>query len=220
MGEILYQVHWTSVLQCLFVLNLFIILAVLGLCCCTRACLQLWSAGATLQLPRAGFSPLWLLSLRAQAPGVEASEVADVSAVVFDFSAFNLRALEHSLNSYGFRDSLPRATQGLPRPEIEPMSPALAGKFFSTELPGKPQQSFCVTIVHKNCFLSDYSLCLVAQSCLTLCDPMDCSLPGSSVRGILQARILQWVAIPSSRASSQPRDRTQFSLIAGGFFTV
>ena len=46
----------------------------------------------------------------------------------------------------------------------------------------------------------------VAQSCLTLCDPMDCSLPGSSVHGILQAKILEWVAIPFSRGSSQPRD--------------
>ena len=49
--------------------------------------------------------------------------------------------------------------------------------------------------------------------------PMDCSLPGSSVHGILQARILEWVAIPFSRGSSQPRDRTQVSCIAGGFFT-
>ena len=45
-----------------------------------------------------------------------------------------------------------------------------------------------------------------AQSCLTLCDPMDCSPPGSSVYGILQARILEWVAIASSRGSSRPRD--------------
>ena len=44
------------------------------------------------------------------------------------------------------------------------------------------------------------------QSCLTLCDLMDYSLPGSSVHGILQARILKWVAMPSSRGSSQPRD--------------
>ena len=44
------------------------------------------------------------------------------------------------------------------------------------------------------------------QSCLILSDPMDCSLPGSSVHGILQARILEWVAMPSSRGSSQPRD--------------
>ena len=49
-------------------------------------------------------------------------------------------------------------------------------------------------------------LCLLALSCPTLCDPMDCSLPGSSVYGILQARILKWVAMPSSRGSSQPRD--------------
>ena len=49
----------------------------------------------------------------------------------------------------------------------------------------------------------------VAQSCPTLCDPMDGSLPGSSVHGILQTRILEWVAVPFSRESSQPRDRTQ-----------
>ena len=45
------------------------------------------------------------------------------------------------------------------------------------------------------------------QWCLTLCNPMHCSLSGSSVNGILQARILKWVAMPSSRGSSQPRDR-------------
>ena len=49
---------------------------------------------------------------------------------------------------------------------------------------------------------------LVAQSCLTLCDSMDCSPPGSSVHGILQTRILEWVAMPSLRGSSRPRDRT------------
>ena len=55
----------------------------------------------------------------------------------------------------------------------------------------------------------------VAQSCLTLCDPMDCSLPGSSVHGILQVRILEWVAISFSRGSSRPRDRTNPSLLVG-----
>ena len=55
----------------------------------------------------------------------------------------------------------------------------------------------------------------VSQSCLTLCDPMDCI-----VHGILQARILEWVAFPFSRGSSQPRDRTQgLSHIVGKFFT-
>ena len=65
-----------------------------------------------------------------------------------------------------------------------------------------------------------YALCLVTQPCLSLCDPMDCSPPGSSVQGIFQARILEWVAIPSSRGSSQTRDGTQVSHIAGRFFTI
>ena len=60
---------------------------------------------------------------------------------------------------------------------------------------------------------------LVAQSCLALSDPVDCSPPDSSVHGILQARILEWVTIPFSRGSSPPRDRTQVSRIAGRFFT-
>ena len=54
----------------------------------------------------------------------------------------------------------------------------------------------------------------------TLCNPMDCSPPGSSVHGILQARILEWIAVPFSRGSSQPRDQTQVSHIVGGFFKV
>ena len=60
----------------------------------------------------------------------------------------------------------------------------------------------------------------VAQSCLTLCDPVDCSLPGSSAHGILHARILEWVAISFSRGSSRPKDWTCISCIADGFFTV
>ena len=60
----------------------------------------------------------------------------------------------------------------------------------------------------------------VAQLCPTLCDLMDCSLPGSSVHGIFQARILQWVAIFFSRGSSQPRDWTQVFHIAGRRITV
>ena len=51
-----------------------------------------------------------------------------------------------------------------------------------------------------------YILSEVAQSCPTLCDHMDCSLPGSSIHGIFQPRILEWVAISFSRRSSQPRD--------------
>ena len=58
----------------------------------------------------------------------------------------------------------------------------------------------------------------VAQLCLTLCDPMDCSLPGSSIHGIFQARVLEWVAISFSRESSQPRDQIRVSLIVGRCF--
>ena len=57
-----------------------------------------------------------------------------------------------------------------------------------------------------NCFL-------IAKSCPTLCDPVDCSLPGSSVHRILQAKILEWVAIPFSRDSFRPRDETWDSRI-------
>ena len=61
---------------------------------------------------------------------------------------------------------------------------------------------------------------LVGQSHPTLCDPMDCSLPGPSVHEFVQARILEWVATLFSRGSSWPRDWTQVSWIAGRFFTV
>ena len=61
---------------------------------------------------------------------------------------------------------------------------------------------------------------LVVQLYLTLCDPVDCSLPGPLSLVILQARILKWVAMPFSRGSSQPRDRAQVSHIAGRFFTI
>ena len=61
---------------------------------------------------------------------------------------------------------------------------------------------------------------LVAQSCPTLCDPMDCSLPGSSVHGIFQARVLERVAISFSRGSSWPRGQTWISHNVGRHFTV
>ena len=59
----------------------------------------------------------------------------------------------------------------------------------------------------------------VAQLCPTLCDPRDYSLPGSSVQGVLQVRIVEWVAVPFSRGSFRPRNWTGVFCIAGGFFT-
>ena len=64
------------------------------------------------------------------------------------------------------------------------------------------------------------ALVLIAQSYMTLCDPRNCSPPGSSGHGILQATILEWVAIPFSRGSSQCRDRTWVFFTAVGFFTL
>ena len=63
-------------------------------------------------------------------------------------------------------------------------------------------------------------VCLVTQSCPTLCNPVDYSLSGSSVHGILQARVLEWVAMLSSRGSSQSGDRTQVSRIESKFCTI
>ena len=74
-------------------------------------------------------------------------------------------------------------------------------------------------IIHTHAFIIIIFL-KVVQSYLTRCDPMDSSPPGSSVRGILQARILEWVTIPFSRGHSQPRDQTQVSRIAGRFLTM
>ena len=61
---------------------------------------------------------------------------------------------------------------------------------------------------------------LGSQWCPSLCEPMDYRPPGSFLNGILQARILEWVAIPFSKESFQPRDQAQVSYIAGGFFSI
>ena len=65
-----------------------------------------------------------------------------------------------------------------------------------------------------------WTLMVVAQSCLTLCNPMNCCLPDSSLQEILPARILEWVAIPFSKGFSWPRDQTWVSYTADEFFTI
>ena len=87
----------------------------------------------------------------------------------------------------------------------------------------KARSWFSLQVLSKGIAQSILCICecvLVAESCPTLWDPMDCSPPGSSVHGILQARIPEWVAIPFSRRSSQPRDLSRVSRIAGRFFTL
>ena len=84
-------------------------------------------------------------------------------------------------------------------------------------------QTNCLTFLCLSfliCKLGTHTHTEVAQSCPTLCDPMDCSPPGSSVHGIFQAWILEWVDISFSRGSSWARDRTQVSRIVGRRFTV
>ena len=86
--------------------------------------------------------------------------------------------------------------------------------FISQEIEGKVQRFPICSLPAMHMYL------LVAQSCLTLCDSMDCSPLVFSVHGILHARLLVWVAIPFSRGSSWPRDQSWISHIAGRFFTV
>ena len=101
------------------------------------------------------------------------------------------------------------SSRASPRPRDQTcisVSPASAGRFFTTSATWEaPIKLLKVKL-------------LVAQSYLTLATLMDCSPPGSSVHGILLARVLEWVPISSSRGSSRPRDQTQISCIAGRFF--
>ena len=92
----------------------------------------------------------------------------------------------------------------------------------ATVLPGSRQTGTSNYIQSRNPSLriTSESESEVAQSCLTLCYPVDCSPPGSSVHGIFQARILEWVAISFSRGSSRPRDLTHISRIAGRRFNL
>ena len=143
------------------------------------------------------------------------------------------------------------------RGSFQPWDPTqishIAGRFFTTELQGKPKNTgmgslsllqrvfptqkpnqgllHCRRILYQLSYEGSpqymmASMCdevkwsEVAQSCPTLCDPMDCSLPGSYVHGILQARILEWAAVSFSRGSSRPRDWTRVSCIGGRRFNL
>ena len=105
------------------------------------------------------------------------------------------------------------------RTEVSFIPSERRGIFQDFELPGQVACAWLV-FVGKLVYWKKKNESEVAQSCPTLCDPMDCSLPGSSVHGIFQAKILEWGAISFFRRSSQPRDRTQVSRIAGRHFTI
>ena len=100
------------------------------------------------------------------------------------------------------------------------VNPQNLADIYRTLCPTITECKFCGTFFRKDHNKFQKFNVLVAKLCLTLCDPMDCTTPGSSVHGILQARILEWVVIHFSRGSSQPRDQIQVSHITGRFFTV
>ena len=104
-------------------------------------------------------------------------------------------------------------------PGIKPRSPALQADSLPSKPPGK---SVCVCVCACVCIHASMRAKSL-WSCSTLCDLMHCGQPGSSVHWTLQAGILEWVAMPSSRGTSRPRDRTHVfcsSCLAGGFFML
>ena len=118
------------------------------------------------------------------------------SAVSDSFVAFQA-PLTMGFSRPDYWSKLPFPPLGdLPHPGIQPLSPALAGGFSTTAPPREPWFSLYAKWRE------------VTQSCLTLCNPMDCSPSASSIHGIFQARILKWVAISFSEGSSRPRDWT------------
>ena len=114
--------------------------------------------------------------------------------------------LSMGLSRQEYWSGLPFPSPGdLSHPGIELRSPASQAGSLLSEPPGKPHKYPCVK---------------VAQLCPTLCDPTNCSLQGSSIHGVFQARVLEWVAISFSRGSFPPRDRTQVSCTVGRCFTI
>ena len=117
-------------------------------------------------------------------------------------------SMEFSRQEYW--SGLPFPSPGdLPDPGVEPRSLTLQADSLPSEPPGKPFSG-----------INDLILLLFSPLCRTLCDPMDCRPPGSSVHRILQARILEWVAISTFRGSSLPRHQIWVFCIAGRFFTI
>ena len=130
---------------------------------------------------------------------------------------WNIVTLNRIFLDYSFSALKCMSDLGKSKAELETLSKYFSPSFVSTY----------VFIYHLSTPVHVYpyihvgtSFLLVTQSCPTLCNLMDCNPPGSSVHGILQARILEWIAIPFFRGSSWPRDWTQVSCAAGGFFTI
>ena len=111
--------------------------------------------------------------------------------------------------------------KGMRKADLQPPQERLAHKGQRNHRPDSNQNPVCQAgLPWSTLPLIKWSVVLVAQSWLTLCDPMDCSPAHSPVHGILLARTLEWVAIPFTRGPSWPRDQTQVFHIGGRFFAV
>ena len=115
-------------------------------------------------------------------------------------------------------------TQGLPKQLLAFMQCHNTAFWQNVLAPGSDLKNAMSTVVNPRFWKGAHKIgsekYSVAQSYSTLCNPMDCSLPGSFAHGISQERTLAWVAILFSRGSSQCRDQSQVSCIAGKFFTI
>ena len=144
--------------------------------------------------------------------------------VAFPFSKGSSQPRDRTQVSHIAADSLPAEPQGSPRilegvtysfswgsfrPRNRTRVSCIAGRFF-TNWAMREAQSHQESTFNKD---SPVSICSVTQSCLILCDPMDCSPPGSSVHGLVQARVLEWAALSYSRGFSRARDRTHISCV-------
>ena len=103
--------------------------------------------------------------------------------------------------------------------EVPFSGPSVSAQYSHSKPLGPPPPQSVLSPLHKRSLAFKVKV-LVARSRPTLFDPMNCSPPRSSVHGIFQARIMEWVAIPFSRGSSRPRDQTRVSCMTGRFFTI
>ena len=126
---------------------------------------------------------------------------------------WNIVTLNRIFLDYSFSALKCTSNLGRSKAELETLSKYFSPSFVSIYIfTCHLSIPVCVyTYIH-----TDTSFLLVTQSCLTLCNPMDCNPAGSSVHGILQARILEWIAVPFFRGSSWPWDWTQVSFTSGG----
>ena len=194
----------TAVIIGFYLLLLCLFLALLGLHCCLGFSLVAVHRGYSLS-QCAGFSlhgdlPADFSSRRAWAPGCTC------------FSTSSSQVLEHKLSSHFHGLSCSAVCGNFLDQGSNPWLLHWQADSLLLSHLGSP-----VLIVIRLLLWDGYHTCMCAkllQSCPTLCDPMDCSLPGSFVHGILQAGVLEWVAVSSSRGSSRPRDWTHVSYVS------